>query len=77
MTHNNWRPKDWKNPHPKSSCHDFGLGDTTVYGWEHDMYEAGADAMLDALRERPDTLYINLIEREKGWLVLIPDGVVK
>jgi len=44
-----WRPDGWENPYKKSSKEDFGLGETLVYGWEYPVFEAGADAMLEAL----------------------------
>ena len=37
-----WRPKDWTNPYPAYP---------NSQPYDHDrIYEAGADAMLDALR---------------------------
>ena len=45
---NSWRPKDWDNPYYKSG--DFGRGKQS---WneqpEFSTFEAGADAMLEAL----------------------------
>ena len=47
-----WRPKDWENPHRKVGS---GFGDDVTWdmceGREHKAYEAGADAILKALRK--------------------------
>ncbi len=45
------RPKGFKNPHKKSSSEDFGLGEQVVYGWEHPVFESGADEYERCLRE--------------------------
>ena len=45
-----WRPKNWSNPYHKSR--DFGEG---LICWneypEFEIFEAGADAMLKALKD--------------------------
>ena len=66
----NWRPEGWKP--------EFGLGqDNMEY---RDAFEAGADAMLSAVKNIPDlpgvTLNINNPEQYAGkWAVVffIPD----
>lgn len=45
-----WRPEEYKNPHKKSTSEDFGLGEQAVYGWEYNVFEAGADAMLEGFK---------------------------
>ncbi len=42
-----WRPKDWKNPHIGNCCPEGGCETCEI-----DAYEAGADAMLEALRKQ-------------------------
>ena len=43
---NNWRPEGWKNPNEE--YHDI-CDVPTVQDAEYGAYEAGADAILDAL----------------------------
>ena len=71
----NWRPNDWKNPYrdkPDEGC------------FEYQVFERGADAMLEALRgegERIDKLgddgfyswTHSGIASSKGYVVFIPD----
>ncbi len=42
---NEWRPKAWKNPYGESHWNGDGL----VSGHEEYAYEAGANAMLEAI----------------------------
>jgi len=68
-----WRPENWENP-----WRSFEWGDGEIYQWTeakiHEQYEAGADAMLEALRV--GTTRINNIgdpPNSKGVIVFIPD----
>ena len=45
-----WRPSDWKNPHWKRSNPNLGEPELII-GRIANAFEAGADAMLEALRE--------------------------
>lgn len=81
---NTWRPEGWKNPYFRSG--DFGDGQIS---WneqpEFSTFEAGADAMLEALKKEATYLkndgtapYGYVLGKilklaEKGWLVFIPD----
>ena len=78
MQSKQWRPSNWENPFHKTA--DFGYGKES---WnenpEFGAYEAGADAMLEALKKkdndyRPIGWYddIGYID-EAGWLVFIED----
>lgn len=70
----NWRPKDWRNPHPGIylPTNDF------IYS-EHDLhreFEAGADTILEALKKRGRHMkkgeHSDNIFEVAGWLVFIP-----
>lgn len=45
-----WRPHDWDNPHPEHEEKWDGRDEYWYASPEHEAYEAGADAMLEALR---------------------------
>ena len=75
-----WRPENWENKYDKEEWHtevDWQLEDLAI------AYEAGADAMLEALKEGGyRTEYIPTSEMAKntgklkfgkGWLAFIPD----
>ena len=77
-----WRPDNWKNPY---FLKDLDGGYYNQYP-EFAIYEAGADAILQALKERPETMFIigaragadpSLlkfgIENKRGWLVFVPE----
>ena len=55
MKNKNWRPKDWKNPHKNDDDieHRCPVMETSYSNPIRDanIYEAGADAILEALRE--------------------------
>ncbi len=61
-----WRPDDWKNPYPITDnawLKIIGWGDVGA------VYEAGANAMLSALRERARLLvdgseWVNIPSKE-------------
>ena len=62
-----YRPKDWKNPYKRV------LLDNCI---EEVVFEAGADAMLEALQKEGEAnSYVP--GRGRGWLVFIPDEQVK
>ena len=74
-----WRPDDWKNPYPDP---DFGGEIACVCpSIEQIAFEAGADAMLEALctdKNRLDCIDQYGVEPPKnvrGWLVFIPGEV--
>ena len=80
-----YRPENWKNPWNT-------VDDTSPPGYVNDLlitcYEAGADAMLEALKKEGSHQKIQHIigahsvgltyfyegDAEEGWLVFIPDG---
>ena len=74
-----WRPDNWNKIKPVSTV-DWKTGD-----FQRGV-EAGADAILQALKERPETMFIigaragadpSLlkfgIENKRGWLVFVPE----
>ena len=78
------RPNNWKNPHRAMENIPFAdLFDAHMRQKSDDRYrayEAGADAILEALKEegkytegKAPTLSINVLPEQKGWLVFIPD----
>jgi len=52
-----WRPENWENP-----WRSFEWGDGEIYQWTeakiHEQYEAGADAMLEALVESDSSIEV-------------------
>lgn len=62
----NWRPNGWENPYGLcegcNDCHWSGDNCDGDY-MEHEAYEHGADAMLEALREEPVSItrMINMV----------------
>jgi hypothetical protein len=82
-----WRPESWDNPYGNLDTDIFGspsIGEKIKF----EAYEAGADAMLGALREQGvkaktsaedklvmaiDQIMMNLGQNEKGKVVFIPD----
>jgi len=82
---NNWRPEDWNPDYTITLLEDANSGDVAQYTnvIVKSAYEAGADAMLEALKELGK--YYNDVEapcktiavlqeiKERGWLVFIPD----
>ena len=51
----NWRPETWKNPY----AHAAPIALNKPFNHDYDIYEAGADAMLEALKEKKvPTLYL-------------------
>jgi len=77
----NWRPKNWdeqKEVITKRYAYLDKLRDKIHFG---DGLEAGADALLEALRKEcgvrvtKDTMMMTapIFERADGWLVFIPD----
>ena len=85
---NKWRPKDWENPNDKV-CAMYGINphDYTTTANPHEDYEAGADAMLEALRKQPmihGQIVRNMLSTDVKWydsvtamkngnLIFIPD----
>ena len=86
-----WRPDGWQNPFAETD--DFGmykipLGEDNITN-KRTCFEAGADAMLEALKETglatPIGHWVEAVARgessntlaipydEKGWLVFIPE----
>jgi len=70
----NFRPKDWKGIRLDSMNEVVkGMGG----GFDEDYFEAGADAMLEALNKNrvtiPDIIYFLTKGKGEGHLVLIPD----
>ena len=83
----NYRPDDWKNPHKEDEPTSQNFKYTTA-GREAMIFEAGADAMLEALKksgekvDRKTTVTNNWNletkhQFEKGWYVFIPDEGAK
>ena len=71
---NGWRPEGWENPHS-----NLGPG----FDLAHTAFEAGADAMLEALKKKgawmtPEQLTLLAPDRQYpyGYLVFIPETTV-
>jgi len=85
---NRWRPEGWRNPYLES-IFDVKIKPcdtrTTTKESKAPYFEAGANAMLAAMRKRgihsdmfykedtKDKLYFVTIQGKKGTLVFIPD----
>ena len=70
MTDKNWRPEGWLNPY---------LQQDEVGSWvDSRCFEAGADAMLEALRNNQWCPFDNSVMSVKfeGRIVIIPDDEV-
>lgn len=71
-----WRPSDWKNPHRSRTIRTQYLDGIVITEPRDDeavhamIYEAGADAVLEALRATGKPYFI---DAEQGLLVAIPD----
>lgn len=79
----NWRPDRWKNPYHKT---EKALGTVVKFNEypEFEIFEAGADAMLEALKknrmysldeEKMVLSAVDILQKSgcgKGWLVFIP-----
>ncbi len=65
-----WRPDDWDSPYEPIGADLHKMGREIAY-------EAGADAMLEALNKNrvtvPDIIYFLTKGKREGHLVLIPD----
>lgn len=75
-----WRPEEgWNNPHEPVA----GASTTAILikAFEHTAYEAGADAMLEALKKQGKYLEAGKMPMftypVSGHLVFIPDEEVK
>lgn len=77
-----WRPDRWDNPYPdlteKALTEKYLLRAMEEQKSNYEIFEAGADAMLGALRKTGDhyevgraTLKVEI--KEAGRLVIIPD----
>lgn len=84
-----WRPEGWENPYI-SNWKDIPIVDEETTRTDRDLYfEAGADAMLEALKKEATALIVPgdrkvhlkeedgcsfaVIIKRKGTLVFIPD----
>ena len=75
----NWRPETWKNPYQ----HAASIPQNKFFNRDYYIYEAGADAMLEALKKegryykwkRIATVKVPSLYQEqwKGWFTFIPD----
>ena len=56
-----YRPKDWKNPYEPDGCEVSSNQMIDAGEIEHNAFEAGADAMLEALKKQgvTDEFYRN------------------
>lgn len=82
-----WRPNGWENPHRRDTSERWSglsserppfpaVAEVTYDIAEYNAFEAGADAMLEALKNMgtPTGLkYTAYANERKGYLVLIPD----
>ncbi len=57
-----WRPDDWENPYYDEDSSGLKRADIG-----YDEFEAGADAILKALTDKP------LMRTTTGWLIFIPE----
>ena len=64
-----WRPPDWEGD-KFHCCMDLTKGGGT-YSDIYEVYEAGADAMLEALKRNSGNLRVKA--HSNGWVILIPD----
>ena len=64
-----WRPKDWQTEKPRWRGGILGW----IYDGFDDGVEAGADAILEALRKHYTLGYCAVQGLGFGWQVLIPD----
>lgn len=81
----NWRPKEgWLNPYSLDNSYDT-LDEFTDAGL-HDIYEAGADAMLEALKAQGKFILADKVQLNdqsgneimfidgEGWVVFIEES---
>lgn len=78
----NWRPENWKNPFVNPIYYDLLMTKETLEDFKQ-TFEAGADAMLKALREdgghrvlpqdNEIPVKLNQLFPKVGWVVFIPD----
>ena len=72
-----WRPGDWENPYGEVAVADDFDKEPTMLLSLRPVFEAGADAILAALREQDirefETLVGGVDGRPSGTLVFIPD----
>jgi len=64
----NWRPRGWENPFEDAKQYEL---------CEFSAFEAGADAMLEALRDEPAVRLSNKLELGQYVIKIkdLPDGV--
>ena len=75
-----WRPTDWKNPHPYADK-VYEEMRSVLPNSEHYAFEAGADAILEALKKNGKLLEKGLIpmppcmlyNQERVHIVFIPE----
>ncbi len=68
-----WRPEGWKNPYCDQcwwKTYNAGEGEEGPYSKCNCIYEAGADAMLEALRNSPHRRVI------KDYIEIIPEELL-
>lgn len=62
-----WRPEGWVNPYS-----DY-FNPPRVLLSRLEVFEAGADAVLEGLKRDKETAYIDRYNEPKGYLVFIPE----
>lgn len=68
----NWRPEGWENPY-LTDVFDPKYESPMMY--EHDAFEEGADAMLEALKNLPRQSFVSTTPVIKsGFYIFIPDN---
>jgi hypothetical protein len=56
---NNWRPDGWKNPHDRKYLKKIhGNKPYQLQDYESHIFEAGADAMLEALKNSEGSFHV-------------------
>ena len=74
-----WRPEGWDNPCEEYKKYFGDIEPSCVQEHEYYSYEAGADAMLDALKKQFDSEHLKAYELHHmtqgcaGTWVFIPD----
>ncbi len=77
-----WRPDNWENPYIVEDTHRCPVMDTSYSNpvRDADIFEAGADAMLGALKAKENAktefakeVWRRYFEPHRGTIVFIPD----
>jgi hypothetical protein len=74
----NWRPEGWENPYSREYLKElYGDRPYQLEDYEAKIFEAGVNAMLEALRKQGSDSTERGFRRTKGVIVFIPDDKEK